>query len=95
MLQGMVGEVVRKARAGGLTLCELVREVRRQFIIDALDETKGNQFQAAKLLQMHRNTLSRQLDELDINTRLIRREHNVKKPVASIASGKGKQWQQG
>lgn len=95
MLQGMVGEVVRKARAGGLTLCELVREVRRQFIMDALDETKGNQFQAAKLLQMHRNTLSRQLDELDINTRLMRREHSNKKPAASVEPEKGKQWQKG
>jgi len=51
---------------------EAVREFKRCFIATVLEENKGNQCRAARQLGMHRNTLSRTLDELKINVREFR-----------------------
>jgi DNA-binding NtrC family response regulator len=51
---------------------EAVREFKRCFIATVLGENKGNQCRAARQLGMHRNTLSRTLDELKIDVREFR-----------------------
>lgn len=51
---------------------EAVREFKRCFIATVLEENKGNQCRAARQLGMHRNTLSRTLDELKIDVREFR-----------------------
>ena len=51
---------------------EAVREFKRCFIATVLEENKGNQCRAARQLGMHRNTLSRTLDELKIDVRQFR-----------------------
>ena len=51
---------------------EAVREFKRRFISTVLQENKGNQCRAAKQLGMHRNTLSRTVDELKIDVRQYR-----------------------
>jgi len=51
---------------------EAVREFKRTFIATVLEENKGNQCRAARQLGMHRNTLSRTLDELKIDVREFR-----------------------
>ena len=51
---------------------EAVREFKRRFISTVLQENKGNQCRAARQLGMHRNTLSRTIDELKIEVRQFR-----------------------
>jgi DNA-binding NtrC family response regulator len=57
---------------GGITYDEAVREFKRRYLIHVLGHHKGNQCKAAKELGMHRNTLSRTLAELQIDTAQIR-----------------------
>jgi Fis family transcriptional regulator, factor for inversion stimulation protein len=51
---------------------EGVREFKKRFILTVLQENKGNQCRAARELGMHRNTLSRTIDELKIDIRQLR-----------------------
>jgi DNA-binding NtrC family response regulator len=67
--------------AGGLTYAEAVREFKRRYIQEVLGAHRGNQCKAAKALGMHRNTLSRTLAELDLNSAQIKR--GLKRPAAS------------
>jgi DNA-binding NtrC family response regulator len=52
---------------GGITYTEAVREFKKRFILEVLAGHRGNQCKAAKELGMHRNTLSRTLEELGID----------------------------
>ncbi len=60
---------------------EGVREFKRRFILTVLQENKGNQCRAARELGMHRNTLSRTLNELKIDVGQLR--EGVKRPPRS------------
>ncbi len=60
---------------------EGVREFKKRFILTVLQENKGNQCRAARELGMHRNTLSRTIDELKIDVRQLR--DGVKRPPRS------------
>ena len=51
---------------------EAVREFKKRFILTVLQENNGNQCRAARQLGMHRNTLSRTVDELKIDVRQFR-----------------------
>jgi Fis family transcriptional regulator, factor for inversion stimulation protein len=51
---------------------EGVREFKKRFILTVLEENKGNQCRAARELGMHRNTLSRTINELRIDVRQLR-----------------------
>jgi DNA-binding NtrC family response regulator len=60
---------------------EAVREFKKRFIITVLEENRGNQCRAAKQLAMHRNTLSRTMEELKIDVRPLRA--GAKRPAGS------------
>ena len=60
---------------------EGVREFKKRFILTVLQENKGNQCRAARELGMHRNTLSRTLAELDMDTAQIR--NGMRRPPSS------------
>ena len=60
---------------------EGVREFKKRFILTVLQENKGNQCRAARELGMHRNTLSRTIDELKIDIRQLR--DGTKRPPRS------------
>jgi Fis family transcriptional regulator, factor for inversion stimulation protein len=60
---------------------EAVREFKKRFIITVLEEKRGNQCKAARELGMHRNTLSRTMQELKIDVRSLR--DGVKRPPRS------------
>jgi DNA-binding NtrC family response regulator len=49
-----------------------VREFKKRFLLTVLEENNGNQCKAARELGMHRNTLSRTIDELKIDVRAVR-----------------------
>ena len=51
---------------------EAVREFKKRFIVTVLEENHGNQCKAARELGMHRNTLSRTMQELKIDARTMR-----------------------
>ncbi len=51
---------------------EAVREFKKRFIVTVLEENGGNQCKAARELGMHRNTLSRTMQELRIDVRQLR-----------------------
>ena len=51
---------------------EAVREFKKRFILTVLEENRGNQCRAARELGMHRNTLSRTMQELKIDVRPLR-----------------------
>jgi Fis family transcriptional regulator len=60
---------------------EAVREFKKRFILTVLQENNGNQCKAARILGMHRNTLSRTITELKLDLRTLRQDG--KRPVRS------------
>ena len=64
--------LVQQMYRSNILYSEAVREFKRRFISTVLQENKGNQCRAARQLGMHRNTLSRTIDELKIDVRLFR-----------------------
>ena len=56
-LQRMVAEMLDS----GIRLNQAVREVERQFILAALEKTRGNRSLAARSLGIHRNTLNNKI----------------------------------
>jgi len=61
-IEGLVDDMY----STGILYAEAVREFKRSFLLRVLAERKGNQFKAALDLEMHRNTLSRTIHELDL-----------------------------
>jgi DNA-binding protein Fis len=51
----------------GILLEEAVTEFEKRFIKRVLERSSGNQSRAAKVLGIHRNTLSRKVEEYDLN----------------------------
>jgi Fis family transcriptional regulator, factor for inversion stimulation protein len=66
-LESLVGTMVER----GILLEEAIAEFEKKFIKRVLEESKGNQCRAAKILGIHRNTLSRKITDyhLDNNGR--------------------------
>jgi Fis family transcriptional regulator len=54
----------------GILFDEAVSELEKRFIKRMLERTHGNQSRAAKLLGIHRNTLSRKIGEYKLRERL-------------------------
>jgi len=67
--------------AGGISYDEAVREFKKSYILEVLAHHKGNQCKAAAELRMHRNTLSRTINELQINPAQVRMD--LKRPPRS------------
>jgi Fis family transcriptional regulator, factor for inversion stimulation protein len=58
-LESLVGMMVER----GILLEEAVTEFEKKFIRRVLEHSRGNQCRAAKVLGIHRNTLSRKITE--------------------------------
>lgn len=65
----------------GVSYDEAVREFKRRYLLHVLANNRGNQCKSALELGMHRNTLSRTLAELDLDTAQIR--NGLKRPPRS------------
>src|ERR1700712_5484271 len=63
----------------GVSYTEAVRQFKRRYLLEVLAQHKGNQCKSAEELGMHRNTLSRTLAELDMDTAQIR--NGLKRPA--------------
>lgn len=66
-LENLIGMMVDR----GILLEEALTEFEKKFIRRVLEHSHGNQCRAAKVLGIHRNTLSRKINEyhLDRKTR--------------------------
>ena len=56
----------------GIRYAEGLREFQKVFVLTVLREHRWNQFQAAKRLSMHRNTLRRLLRDFQLDIRSLR-----------------------
>ena len=56
----------------GLQYSGAVREFQKMFLATVLRETNANQVRAAKKLGIHRNTLRRQIQELELDIKMLR-----------------------
>lgn len=61
-LDGLVTQMVER----GILFNEAIEEFEKRFIKRVLDRASGNQSRAAQILGIHRNTLSRKIDEYKI-----------------------------
>ena len=77
--------LVQQMYRSNILYSEAVREFKRRFISTVLEENKGNQCRAARQLGMHRNTLSRTIDELKIDVRQFR--DGGRRPPRSTRAG--------
>ena len=57
-----ISDFVRQVIFSGMSLAEVTQRVRCAVIAEVLHRTGGNQCQAARLLNIHRNTLARQIE---------------------------------
>ncbi len=64
--------LVTQMYKSGILYSEAVREFKKRFILAVLQENAGNQCKAARELGMHRNTLSRTINELKLDMRAVR-----------------------
>ena len=62
-LESLIGMMVERA---GILLEEAVTEFEKKFIKRVLERSNGNQCRAAKILGIHRNTLSRKIGEYNL-----------------------------
>ena len=69
-------------QAAGMTYVDAVREFKKRFILEVLARHRGNQCKAAEELGMHRNTLSRTLTELGMDSAQIRQ--GMRRPPRSV-----------
>ncbi len=60
----------------GIPYGDALREFEKRFINKLLDKNKGNRSKAAKALGIHRNTLSRKIEELGLDHRPKRRKRS-------------------
>jgi DNA-binding protein Fis len=68
-LEGLVNQMVER----GILFGEAVGEFEKRFIKRVLDRANGNQSRAAGMLGIHRNTLSRKIDEYKLESNGQRR----------------------
>lgn len=77
--------LITQMHSAGIPYADAIREFKKRYILEVLAHHKGNQCKAADELGMHRNTLSRTLTELDMDTAQIRNgiRNGMRRPPAS------------
>ena len=73
--------LISQMHSAGIAYADAVRQFKKRYILEVLAHHKGNQCKAATELGMHRNTLSRTLAELDLDSAQIRK--GMRRPVMS------------
>ena len=73
--------LITQMHSAGISYTDAIRQFKRRYILEVLAHHKGNQCKAATELGMHRNTLSRTLAELEMDTARIRK--GMRRPVMS------------
>ena len=73
--------LITQMHSAGISYADAIRQFKKRYILEVLAHHKGNQCKAAIELGMHRNTLSRTLAELDLDSVQIRK--GMRRPVMS------------
>jgi DNA-binding transcriptional regulator YhcF (GntR family) len=73
--------LITQMHSAGISYNDAIRQFKKRYILEVLAHHKGNQCKAATELGMHRNTLSRTLAELDLDSAQIRK--GMRRPVMS------------
>ena len=73
--------LVAQMHESGILYSEAVREFKKRFILNVLERNNGNQCRAARELGMHRNTLSRTINELNLDLSELR--NSMRRPPRS------------
>jgi Fis family transcriptional regulator, factor for inversion stimulation protein len=73
--------LITQMQSAGISYTDAIRQFKKRYILEVLAHHKGNQCKAATELGMHRNTLSRTLAELEMDTAQIRK--GMRRPVMS------------
>jgi len=68
-LEGLVSQMVER----GILFEEAIGEFEKRFIKRTLERAQGNRCRAAKMLGIHRNTLSRKLGEYKLDRQKLTR----------------------
>jgi Fis family transcriptional regulator len=74
--------LVLQMHAAGVPYADAVREFKKRYILEVLSHHRGNQCKAAEELDMHRNTLSRTLTELGLDSAQVRK--GMRRPPRSV-----------
>jgi hypothetical protein len=64
--QATIGQLAQQMLLAGMTPGDGARELKKEMIVISLEEHRGNLCRTAHALGMHRNTLSRAVEELGI-----------------------------
>ena len=75
-LESLVNQMIEQ----GILFTDAVSEFEKKFIKQVLEKNNGNHSKAAVALGIHRNTLSRKVDDLDLNHRPKRRKRAARRP---------------
>ncbi len=73
-MRGRLDQVIREMVESGIRLSQGMKEVERRFIELALERSRGSRTGAARLLGIHRNTLSHKIRQLRIRVPTNRRK---------------------
>jgi Fis family transcriptional regulator, factor for inversion stimulation protein len=71
-----------RQESAGISYTEAVREFENQFILTGLRDANWNESKTGPVLRMHRNTLLRTLQDLNLNIRALREAE--RRPARSI-----------
>ncbi len=71
-LDALINEMIEH----GVHYEDAVSEFEKRFIAKALDKHDGNRSKTARTLGIHRNTLSRKIEEIRMNHRARRRKRS-------------------
>lgn len=64
--------LVAQMYGSGILYSEAVREFKKRFILNVLQQNRGNQFRSARELGMHRNTLTRTIKEVKLDVHQLK-----------------------
>jgi len=73
--------LITQMHSAGIPYADAIRQFKKRYILEVLAHHKGNQCKARDRVGMHRNTLSRTLAELDLDSAQIRK--GMRRPVMS------------
>jgi transcriptional regulator with PAS, ATPase and Fis domain len=75
-LRDQLNDLVNQMVEIGISYLDAVHEFEKRFIKTVLDRNHGNQSKAAKVLNIHRNTLSRKIEDLELHDGGPKRREN-------------------
>ena len=77
-MKDQLESLVKQMIDHGILFTDAVAEFEKRFIKRMLDENKGNHSKTAKALGIHRNTLSRKVEDLDLDHQHKRRRRQAR-----------------